>query len=218
MLIYNILLNSKKSLRFLGKSDKNVDMILTQITELKKHNVSMQKLEEIVNSIDDKYLKTKLEDILTIYKEFQGNIENKYIDENDKLQILAKQLEITDMFKDTLIYIDEFAGFTPQEYDIIKELAKKAKQITVTVCADDLDLNTNPDIDIFYSNKRTADKLLYIAKSEGVELEKTIFLKQQYRFKTPELEYLEKNIYEISCKPYNDEVQNVSLFLAANNY
>ena len=218
MLIYNILLDCKKDLKFLGKSDKNIDMILTQITELKKHNVSVQKLDEIVNSIEDKYLKTKLEDVLTIYKKFQDNIEDKYIDENDKLDTLAKQLEVTDMFKDTLIYIDEFAGFTPQEYNIIRELAKKAKQVSVTICTDNLDLNTNPDIDIFYSNKKTADKLLYIAKSANVELEKTVFLKEQHRFKNSELAHLEQNIYGMSNKIYNDEIKNISLFLASNNY
>ncbi len=218
MLVYNILLDCKKDLKFLGKSDKNIDMILTQITELKKHNVSVQKLDEIVNSIEDKYLKTKLEDVLTIYKKFQDNIEDKYIDENDKLDTLAKQLEVTDMFKDTLIYIDEFAGFTPQEYNIIRELAKKAKQVSVTICTDNLDLNTNPDIDIFYANKKTADKLLYIAKSANIELEKTVFLKEQHRFKNSELAYLEQNIYGVSSKTYNDEIKNISLFLASNNY
>ncbi len=218
MLVYNILLNKKKELKFLGKSDKNIDMVLTQITELKKHNISIEKLKEIIESTEDKYLKAKLEDIYAIYESFEQNIENKYIDENDKLDILAQQLEKTDMFKNTIIYIDEFAGFTPQEYNIIKALARKAKQISVTVCTDDLDMQTNPDTDIFYSNKKTASKLLYMAKTENIELEKTVFLKNQYRFKSLELEHLEKNIYEVTAEPYQKEVQNVSLFLASNNY
>lgn len=218
MLVYNILLNKKKNLKFLGKSDKNIDMILTQITELKKHNISIEKLKDIMYNTEDKYLKTKLEDICTIYEAFEENIENKYIDENDKLDILAKQLEITDMFKDTIIYIDEFAGFTPQEYNIIRVLGRQAKQISITVCTDNLDMQSNPDTDVFYSNKKTADKLLYIAKTEGIELEKTIFLKEQYRFKNEELTHLEQNIYEITAKPYEKSVKNISLFLASNNY
>lgn len=218
MMVYNILLDQKKNLKFLGKSDKNIDMILTQITELKKHNISIEKLKEILEDTEDKYLKSKLEDIYTIYDAFEENIENKYIDENDKLDILAKQLEMTDMFKDVIIYIDEFAGFTPQEYNIIKALLRKAKQLSVTVCTDNLDMQTNPDTDIFYSNKKTADKLLYIAKTEDIELEKTVFLKGQYRFKNAELLHLEQNIYEISAKSYEKQVKNISLFLASNNY
>ena len=39
MLIYNILLNEKNKLNFLGKSDENIDLISTQITEFKKHGI-----------------------------------------------------------------------------------------------------------------------------------------------------------------------------------
>ena len=37
MIVYSILSDKKNNLKFLGKSDNNIDMILTQITELKKH-------------------------------------------------------------------------------------------------------------------------------------------------------------------------------------
>ena len=59
-------------------------------------------------------------------------------------------------------------GFTKQEYDIIKQLLLVAKKVNVTICTDNLDLGTNQDSDIFYSNKKTADKLLYIARSMGI--------------------------------------------------
>ena len=36
MLIYDILLNEKKNLKFVGKSNENVEMIGTQITEFKE--------------------------------------------------------------------------------------------------------------------------------------------------------------------------------------
>ena len=42
MLIYNILLNEKQNLNFLGKSDENINLISTQITEFKKHSMSKQ--------------------------------------------------------------------------------------------------------------------------------------------------------------------------------
>ena len=55
------------------------------------------------------------------------------LDENDILTILANNLEKTDMFKDCIIYIDEFTGYTKQEYKLIEILLKTAKQITITV-------------------------------------------------------------------------------------
>ena len=57
-------------------------------------------------------------------------------------------------------------GFTKQEYDIIRKLLKITKKVNVTVCTDSLILDKNPEIDIFYSNKQTAEKI-------GKELEIT---------------------------------------------
>ena len=57
------------------------------------------------------------------------------------------------MFENSDVYIDEFAGFTEQEYKIIIEILKKANNVSVTICADSLKDKTNPDTDIFYSNK-----------------------------------------------------------------
>ena len=67
MLVYSILSKKKNNLKFLGKSDNNIDMIMTQITELKKHGVTAQNLEELKEQIgkDNTYLETKLNDIYT---------------------------------------------------------------------------------------------------------------------------------------------------------
>ena len=59
-------------------------------------------------------------------------------------------------------------GFTKQEYEIIKKLLLVAKQVTVTICTDDLNLDTSMDSDLFFTNKKTADKILYIARSNNV--------------------------------------------------
>ena len=37
---------------------------------------------------------------------------------------LQKELEESKMFENTLVYIDEFLGFTAQEYEVIKAILK----------------------------------------------------------------------------------------------
>ena len=44
MLIYSILLDNKNNLKFLGKSEQNVDLVETALTEFKKHNISLREL------------------------------------------------------------------------------------------------------------------------------------------------------------------------------
>ena len=174
-------------------------------------------MKEQIEKQDDIYLKNKLQDMYTIYSNFEQQISGKYIDETDILTILAENIDKTNMFKDNIVYIDEFAGFTSQEYEIIKKLIQIAKQVTITICTNELENPKNADTDVFYSNQMTIDKILEIAQKSEVKVEE-IKLSQTYRFKTPELKHLEQNLYENRYKKYEKEVQNIKLFLAKNQY
>jgi len=219
MLIYNILLNEKSNLNFLGKSDENIELISTQITEFKKHGVSLENLDEMIESSKDKYLKSKMNDMKIVFSKFEETIQNKYIDENDVLTILANQLLETNIFENTLIYIDEFVGFTKQEYDIIKILLNMASQVTINVCTDSLEESNSPDTDIFYANKQTVQKIKDVAKEANVKMDKPVFMEKVWRFKNDELKHIEKNLYSIPYKKYeNENLKNIHLFLANNQY
>ena len=219
MLIYDILSKNKRKLKYLGKSDENIDMIGTQITEFKKHGVSVEELEEAKNNAENKYLKCKMEDMFLVYNEFQNRIIDKFIDETDRLSMLANKIDETEEFNNSLIYIDEFVGFTKQEYDIIRKLLKVAKMVSITICADNLEEIKNPDTDIFYSNKQTAQKIISLAKDEKIKIENEIKIDSKNAwFKVEELKHIEENLYNIPLKKYKKDVENVKLFLANNPY
>ena len=218
MLIYSILHAHKKDLKFLGKTDENIDLIMRAITEFKQHSITIDLLQKEIESIDDTYLQTKLQDMEKIYGDFENHIKDNYIDETDRMTILAQELENTDIVKDAVIYIDEFSGFTNQEYEVIKKLVQLAKQVNITVCTDNLNQNTNPDTDIFYSNKITVQKLWQMANENNLKFEEPVQLEKLYRFKNPELKHLEKNIFEVRPTSYEKDVENISIFLAKNQY
>ena len=218
MLIDHILLTENNKFSFLGKSDENVEMISRQLTELKKHQVQLDILKEVTKNTQDKYLQKKLEDITNLYDLYNNSIQNQYIDENDGLTLLAEELEESNEFKNCDIYIDEFAGFTLQEYEILRKLMRISHEITITICADNLQENTNADIDTFYSNKQTVKRILEIANQEQIEVEKPIFLNTPYRFKTEELQHLAENMASPFYKKYDKQNENLSIFLASNPY
>ena len=217
MLIYSILNNNKKELKLIGKNDENVDMLDTAITEFKKHGISIEQLKQEIDKQEDIYLKNKLTDLSLVYEGFENQLSGKYIDETDLLTILAENIENTDMFNNQYIYIDEFAGFTKQEYQIIEKLILVANQVTVTICIDELNIPKNPNTDIFYSNENTVNKLFEIAQNYGTKVEE-IKLENNYRFKSNELKHLEENLYENRPHKYTNSVENIKLFLAKNQY
>lgn len=164
MIIYDALDNQKDKMNFLKSSDKNLELVQRTITEFKKHNVDKENLSKAINNLEDKYLQLKLSDIKNVLDKYQEKIQGSYIDEADSLTILAENIELVDFFTDSIIYIDEFAGFTPIEYKIIEKLCTLAKEITITVCTDSLENVENLDDSIYYFNQITAEKLLDIAK------------------------------------------------------
>ena len=216
MLVYSILIGQKNNLKFLSKSDETIDICLNAISEFKKHSISITNLQNEIKNLDNQYLQTKLKDITTIYEKYEQQLEGKYIDNEDLLSILANKIDKTEMLKNSVIYIDEFAGFTSQEYQIIKKLLELSKCVTITSCVDDTNDDTNPDTDIFYSNKITISKIKELIQNQS-EIE-TIKLEEAKRFKTTELKHLEENLYKNKYKKYEKQPQNIKLFLAKDQY
>lgn len=153
-----------------------------------------------------------------MYNQYEEEIASKYIDEEDTLTILANNLDKTNMFKNSIIYIDEFVGYTKQEYDIIRKLLKEAKQVNITVCIDTLENSMNKEQDLFIANKETLQKLINIAKEEKINIEKAVECIETKKYKTLELQHLEKNLYNTKYEKYNNDVKNIELFLAKNQF
>ena len=218
MLIYSILEKEKKNLKFLNSSDDNIDIILKEITEFKKHNITTLNIEEENEKIENPELNQKLNEINLIYKIYEENIKNKFIDEEDILTKLAEKIPESKMFDNSIVYIDEFAGFTKKEYNIVEKILEKAKQVNITICADNLEENTNKESDIFYFNKQFAKLLTDCGQNVDKKQEKSILLKNKYRFKNIELKHLEENIYNNSYNIFKNEPKNIKLFLASSPY
>lgn len=218
MLVHSIIEKNKNSLKFLGKSDENVDLSIQAITEFKKHKISVKDLKEKMENINDEYLKTKLSDMTIIYEDFENYIAKKYIDDTDLLTYLAENIDKTELVKNAIIYIDEFMGFTKQEYAILAKLIHLAKQVNICLCIDSLKPSANPVSDIFYSNKTTLSRLLTLVEENNLKLDEPVFLEKTLRFKNAELKHLEENIYSVNSTVYGKNVENIELFLAKNQY
>jgi ATP-dependent helicase/nuclease subunit B len=215
MIIYDILREEKNNLKFLGKSDKNIDIISNMITELKKHNITSEILDN--TEVEDNYTNLKLNDIKLIYKKYNEKIKDSFIDENDILTLIIDKISSSTLFDNSLIYIDDFIGFTPQEYRVFEQILKKAENVTIAISTDNLEIGSKEE-DIFYFNKVFANKLIEIAKENKVKVE-TLNCPENYRLKSDELKFLE-NVMSTSkpVKPYSIDCNDVKLFLANNSY
>ena len=214
MIIYDMLVKEKSKLKFLGKSDKNIEIVSNLITEFKKHNITTEFLDNV--KIDEQYTKLKVEDIKKIYTKYEEKIQGNLIDENDELTLLYENLDKVDLFQDSIICFDDFLGFTTQEYKIFEKLITQAYKIMVTIPADSLFI-TKKENDIFYFNKKFANKLVEIATENNIKVT-DVFLENNYRTKYNDLKYLEEAFAFNKLKRYKDENANIKLLCADNPY
>ena len=212
MIIYDILSRNKGNLNFLGKSSKNIETVQKFITEFKNHNVSPEMLSVKTNN---NYLDLKIEDARLLFTEYNKIVEKSYIDENDELTLLCQNIDKIDIYDNADFFVDEFLGFTPQEYSVFEKILTKANDVWVAITADSL-AETDDLNDVFYFNKVYANRLMKIAKDNNIVVNK-IFLENNCKYKSKELLYLEKNLYSYAAK-YDGEVENVQMFFANNPY
>ncbi|HOJ08965.1 MAG TPA: helicase-exonuclease AddAB subunit AddB [Clostridiales bacterium] len=110
------------------KNIKNIDNI--------ENTENIDDIEKIEANRTNSLLGQKLKELALIYKEYENIIGDKYKDADDDLTMLYEKLDETTMFDGAEIWIDEFSGFTSQEYKVIAKLMTKVSRINICLCTD----------------------------------------------------------------------------------
>lgn len=225
MLIYRAVDKHRGELKVYSRlADRRgfVNTLNRTISELKRYNMTPELLLEAAakHETSNPMLSNKLHDIALIYGEFEGLLHSSYIDTDDDLTMLCSKLDGCSLFDNAELYIDEFSGFTPQEYSVIEKLMKKTKAVNVTLCTDCLvDLRDIDDINMFSPIQYAAAKLIELAGRSGVHIEKPTSLNHIKSTKyNEELAHLEKYLYSYGYRPYKEQTKNISVHMASSIY
>lgn len=223
IILYRILDKMKDDLTVFSKSadcQGFVNTLSELITEFKRHNVTPEDLEAAAEALpQDGPLTGKLTELNFAYRAFEETITSRFQDADDALTLAAGKLDSTSLFRGAKIWIDGFAGFTPQEYLMITKLLEKASRVNVTLCTDCLEVAGNDGTDVFSPVKRAYSKLVSLAKELGTEVEPAVALDGQplFRFNnSPELAHLEANLYSFPYRSYREATGDISLFSSVN--
>ncbi|MBU5486797.1 helicase-exonuclease AddAB subunit AddB [Clostridium sp. MSJ-8] len=225
MLIHKILQNTQDELKYFNRISREqgfTNIISDTLTEMKKYNITPEIIQEKISDISNDELKNKLSDLQLIYNEYNKNVDEKVIDTDDELTLLANKLLISDIYDGAEIWIDEFTTFTPQQLDIIQILAKRCKRVNITLCMDELSNGENNEVtDIFNGIKNTESKIIGLMQKSNINYDGSIDLNdnKDNRFAyNKELGHLEKYYYTYPIQSYNEDISNIRLYKASNTY
>ena len=184
------------------------------ITELKMYNISEKSLESAANKANHSTTKDKLNEIMLIYSAYNAEIALNYSDSKDDLICVSEILKSNSIFKEKIIFMDGFNGFTEGEYEIIKQLITQSEiiYITLRIPADGRDSEAMFD----YVNK-TMNSLKRIAVNANVKIDKTEHCEDTY-YNSKELTHMEKYLFEMQPPQYKEPINAVKILKCAKIY
>lgn len=216
LILMNLALNEvKDGLCVYGKTVKNVQfskMMVDFVTELKNADLTCRDFEFHLKNLEEGLLRKKSEDISLIYSSYEAFLSSSYKDSLDDLTRASEKIQLHNFFKDTVIFMDEFKGFTQKEFELIRLMMQQASEMYFTLCMSD------PQLHLFQSVNQTAQKLRRIAREQGCSISAPILLTENHRFRSPELVHLEQNVFRNRIEKFQGENHAVCPVLAANEY
>src|SRR5690606_3285796 len=127
-----------------------------------------------------------------ILAEIESRLGTVFVDSEGHLALLAEKIKHSEQVKTAEIYIDGFVNFTTREYEIIFELMKHAKNVTIALPMDNQS-DVNDEQELFFQSANTAERLVEMAKKEGIEIDQSIYMTTAWRYTNSELAHLEEH-------------------------
>ncbi|MDR0268994.1 helicase-exonuclease AddAB subunit AddB [Paenibacillus sp.] len=184
MLLYKIIQHRKDELKLFGASGEQLGFVgrLSDVyNEMKRYCIDSSAVKQVLDQMAampgaTPILRSKLEDLWTVYRDFEHELSPLYMDEEDHLIRLTDAVKDSGYLKDADIWIDGFHGFTPQELQVIAQLMVHAGSVTVSLTLDKLYEGSHMphELDLFHPTAMTYIKLRGMAEDLGLEMDHTV--------------------------------------------
>lgn len=225
LVLRNILEEHGENLRVFARvkdSPGFLENLVRMVGEFKAYGIKPETLTGCARQLDkpqQEDTRLKLEDLALIYGRFESYLANAYVDAEGALEKLANNIHRAGFLDRAEVWVDGFVGFTPQEYEIIKELLLKVKRVNLALCLDPQCLKKRlEETDLFYPPWETYERLLSLAGQINCEVEETVRLDYsgRNRFSSRrELAWLEESLIK-ETGPFEGEADRIKLVSAAN--
>ncbi len=199
---------------------------LSLYDELRQSCVTPEILRQAAQELKSGQLKRKLCDIAVVSEAYEAEQAQSYFDTSDMLEYLHEVIVQSRYFKNRIVFIDAFRGFTALELKIIERMLIDAKAVYVTLCKERPGVGS--DTGLFAHTDLTEKKLKGIARKNSISIIKpqnlsmgnkfNNFPKHPKRYSCPELTALETNLFDMAAPVYEQESPNITLCTAPDIY
>lgn len=199
-----------------------VDRLAGTLSELRQYNVSPDDLARRLENIgdDSSVLGAKMFDLHLIYRDFVADVDEQFTDPDELMNVIAAVLPESGLLHGAHIWVDGFAGFTPQEFAVIRALWSVGARMDVALCLDPRHVTGSAGAggrsngptaggagfgDLFAPTIETYERLTELAREDRVTIEEPIIfdVDPPLRFAhTEPLVHLERELFRRPGRPY----------------
>lgn len=225
LVLQKIAQENKGSLKVLGENLKKagyISQMKSLISEFMQYGIDEEKLQILKEKARQKsLLYEKLKDIEKIYRAFFEYLQERYITTEEVLSVLADKVKTSPSLKGSILAFDGFTGFTPVQNKVVKELLSQAEKVCVSVTTDEniSVFSKSHKENLFSMSRDMIEGLLSMAKERKILIDNPVLVShgKESRFaKSPQLLFLEKNIFRYGKRQYEKEGEEISIFSAEN--
>lgn len=183
------------------------------VNECKGANISPERLFEVAGQVEGES-GDKFYDLALICGAYEAYCEQRGADPRDKLTRLARALEGCPWGEGRDIYLDGFTDFTVQERQVLEKLVGQANSVTVALTCDGM---AGDEEDVFGPARRTARRLLELAKRMGVESEVRV-RSEKGAAVARGIARVEEHLFEAVLPVFEETPEGVELYRAMSPY
>jgi ATP-dependent helicase/nuclease subunit B len=205
MAVQAILGRHKDALRMLGPSSALVGTgteVARSLTELQQADMEPDDVAQLADYLSkrpgEELAARKFHDLAIIYARYREFLANRFSNPDMELSLARKAVPQAGFLRNARIWIDGFAGFTRQEFELLVELLKVASQSEIALCLDptklDLAACKRECLDptgLFYPTECTYADLLEAIGKCRLKMERPHLLEGPRRFSSPALAAIE---------------------------
>ena len=178
-----------------------ISEVKSVISEFTQYDIGEEEIDQVMEAAgENSRLYFKLQDLKILYRGFREYLESRYITKEELLDVLSREVERSEMLKNSTVVLDGFTGFTPVQNRLLLELLKHCRKLCVTVTMDEREdpFTYRHPYQLFALSKHMVAGLTELARQAKAEILTPVYLYGQpiRRFlDNPSLAFLERNLF-----------------------
>lgn len=184
------------------------DLAGKTIKEMKTYGKKPEDLMTAAEGIKEAETSSKLKDIAVLYSSYEEEIEGKFPDGEDRMNLAAEKFDSAGFLEGAEFFLDEFSDFTPLQMGMVAKMMKNHDTYITLTYDERFGHGTKGAFSLPADTDR---RLMEEAQKGNVSIKKPITVDNKGRFISGELDFLEENLYSYSGKEYMGKAGDIRI-------